>query len=123
MSGRRDARWREMHRLLKEDYASLPTPDYLFFEIPSRRTLHTGCMFSIWRGEPVAGRDVISRRTIDVHAYIESEQLAIDGLVRLYQDSDEQTDTEIIPAARLYHTIETGITVAEINDKVGREAA
>lgn len=108
------------HRLLHDDYGSLPTPDYLFFEIPSRGAMHTGCMYSISRSGPVAGREVIPGRAIDVHAFIEKSGLELDGLVRVYLDSDEENVSEIIPVSRLEHTIATGVTVAELADRFGK---
>ncbi len=112
-----------VHRLRKEDYASLPTPDYLFFEIPSLSTLHTGCMYSISRNEPVAGREVIPSRAIDLHAFLDDAQLDLDGLLRVYLDSDEKNTSEVIPVSRLAHTIATGVTVAELSARFTKYTA
>lgn len=109
-----------VHRLVKDDYPSIPTPDYLFFEMPSLAMMHTGCMYSISRSGPIAGRELIPSRAMDLNRFITSEQLELDGLLRVYLDSEAPTDedpgTEVIAASRLANTIRDGITSTEVGE-------
>lgn len=100
-------------RLAKSDYPSLPTEDYLFFELPGRRLLQCGCMYSYRRGE-VDGRPLLLARTADLHRWIADEGLAVDGLIRLEYEAGGAD--AVLPYAELERTATTGVTPQELLD-------
>jgi hypothetical protein len=104
-----------VHRLLKGDYQSLPTEDYLFFQLPRSSALFAGCMYSRWTGPPVAGRELVTRRELDLHRFLESEDLGVTGLIRVTAEDD--SEGQILPVSRLDRVVENGVTGSELSER------
>jgi len=99
------------YRLQKKSYPSLPSEDYLYFYLPRHKLLQCGCMYNKWRGKPVAGREVLTTREVDLHKFITEKELSVDGLIRLYREEDSSLD---LPFAGLQDVVANGITVREM---------
>jgi len=104
-----------VHRLRKEDYQSLPTEDYLFFQLPRSSALFAGCMYSRWTGPPVAGRELVTGRELDLHRFLESEDLGVTGLIRI--TAEDESEGQILPVSRLDRVVETGVTGRELAER------
>ncbi|MCB2230881.1 hypothetical protein KQH82_09230 [bacterium] len=91
----------------KETYPSLATDEFLYFYLPEKRLMQCGCMYSKWSGEPVRGREVLYPRAEDLHKFISSKNLVVDGIVRL---NYEKGETQALPMVGLNDVVANGIS-------------
>jgi hypothetical protein len=101
-----------IYRLQKENYPTVPSPDYLFFYLPGHRALHCGCMYNKWRGKPVDGREILTTREQDLYKFINAKGLGVDGLIRVTLEDD--TTGQVLPYAGLADVISNGVTAREL---------
>lgn len=100
------------YRLEKSKYSSIPTKDYLLFSVAGGKVLHIGCMYGPRTRPVVKGQPVVSRRQLDIHAFLTDAPKSITQLVRYQQEAS--THQTFIPTTELHHLIRTGITGKEL---------
>jgi hypothetical protein len=100
------------HRILKKDYPSTPTEDYLYFELPRHDALYAACMFFIWPGPPVAGRPLVTNREEDLFRFVGARGLHPRWLMRLER---EPSGRELVPFTELATRVGTGVHQGELS--------
>ncbi|HEY2749667.1 MAG TPA: hypothetical protein VGL86_33835 [Polyangia bacterium] len=99
------------HRLLKKDFPSTPTDDYLFFELPRYDALYAACMFFTWPGPLVAGRPFVTEREEDLFRFLQTRALHPRWLIRLER---EASGNELVPFGELAARIDNGVHSVEL---------
>ena len=97
-------------RFQKAKYASTPTEDYLFFYLPKFGALHVGCMYDKWSGPPVAGRELLTSRELDLHALLRDRGLSPRHLIRI----DREGGGELLPAEGLERVVREGVRAQDL---------
>jgi hypothetical protein len=102
------------YRFLQSEYKSTPAKEYLYFYFPRYMTLHSGCMYSKWVGEPVDGRELITDRQRDLSQFIVDRKLKVENFVRI--NGDKNIPKCLINGEEFDRTIATGLTSRQINE-------
>lgn len=104
-----------VHRFLQKEFPNSPTSEYLYFFLPRYQALHTGCMFTRWRGEPIEGRELITGRVEDIERFLDRTQLKPACFLRGSGDQEEAKG--MIPYATFTNLVGHGIRSTEIAQK------
>jgi hypothetical protein len=109
------------HRFKRSNYPSTPTDDYLYFYLPGHDALHVGCMYNKWEGPPVTGRELLTRREVDLHQFLLDRGLRPSRLIRVTREASEPT--EALPAAGLDRVVREGVRASELAARYERLGA
>jgi glyoxylase-like metal-dependent hydrolase (beta-lactamase superfamily II) len=109
------------HRFERSSYPSTPTDDYLYFYLPDHDALHVGCMYNKWDGPPVTGRELLTRREVDLHQFLLDRGLHPSRLIRVTREASEPSET--LPAAGLERVVREGVRVSELSARYERLGA
>lgn len=104
-----------VHRFMQKEFPNTPTSEYLYFFLPRYRALHTGCMFTRWRGEPIEGKELITGRMEDIERFLERTNLKPECFLRGSGDQEEAKG--MIPYAVFANLVDHGIRATEITRK------
>jgi tetratricopeptide (TPR) repeat protein len=108
-------------RFERARYPGTPTDDYLFFYLPAHDALHVGCMYNKWEGPPVAGRELLTRREVDLHQFLRDRGLRPARLIRSKRET--ATPGEALPAEGLERVVREGVSTAELAARYERLGA
>ena len=102
------------YRFLQSQYKSTPAKEYLYFYFPKYMTLHSGCMYYKWTGDPVDGRDLVTDRQKDLNQFIVDRKLKVESFVRI--NGDKNFPRCLMSGEEFDRTITTGLTSSQINE-------
>jgi hypothetical protein len=103
------------HRFTRARYPSVPTTDYLLFELRRYGIVHVGCLYTRWAGPPVLGRELVTARAEDLDRLLRDLGVESASLLRVV-DEPPGTDPRW-PRAGLAELVRTGVTSREIGER------
>jgi hypothetical protein len=100
------------HRFERKDFPATPTEDYLYFHLPRQDALHCGCMYTRYSGPPVQGRELLTRRSEDLHAFIRKRGLAVASLLRTAREPSPAD--QLLPFSELRRIVDEGVRARDL---------